>query len=215
MTSTNSRIDLLKEAMSIEMERAALQLKLDGMHARLAQIQGALISGSIGALASPVATRVGVIAHRGTLKERILAALASAGHAGMRVKDLAVAIGSKPSALHSWFQFARKSVPAVRKTGPGRYRLVGPVLKPGAPLDSNVGARVSTSSKSTKVNKRGELAESILGALKAAGSKGVTVSEMSRRFDVKPRNLFVWFSTTAKKYKMIKKIGPGLYCIKG
>ena len=214
MTSTNSRINLLKEAMSIEADRAALQLKLDQMHARLMQIKDALLSGGIGA-AAPIAGRLGVVARRGTLKVRVLGALAAAGNAGMRVRDLAVTIGSKPAALHSWFQFARKSVPAVRKVGKGRYRLVGPLAKAGAAIASKGGTRAPKTSGFSKLNKRGELAAAILDALKAAGSKGVTVSEMSRRFDVKPRNLFVWFSTTAKKFKAIKKAGPGLYCIKG
>lgn len=215
MSSTKSRIDLLKEAMSIEIERAALQIKLDQMHARLEEIQHAVFSSGAGAVAAPIANRTNVAAAGGKLKERILGALADAGDEGMRVRDLAVAIGSKQATLHSWFQFARKSVPAVRKVGPGRYRLVGPLPTVSAAPKSNSGASGSKASAFSKVNKRGELAESILAALKEAGSKGVTVSEMSRRFDVKPPNLFVWFSTTAKKYKMIKKIGPGLYCIKG
>jgi transposase-like protein len=211
MSSTKSRIDLLKEAMSIEIERAALQSKLDGMVARLNEIRDAVFSGQVGAVAAPSAVKGKAVPQDGPLKQRILAALAAAGSAGMRVKDLAVAIASKPATLHSWFQFARKSVPAVRKVGPGRYRLVGPVPIPSA------AAPVGRSKKPTfsKLNKRGELTESILGALKAAGSKGVAVSEMSKRFNVNPRNMFVWFSTTAKKFKEIKKIGPGLYCIKG
>jgi hypothetical protein len=215
MTSTNSRIDLLKEAMSIEIERAALQSKLDGMVARLNEIRDALFSGDIGRVAAPSPVKVTAVPQNGTLKQRILAALAAAGSAGMQVKDLAVAVASKPATLHSWFQFARKSVPSVRKVGPGRYSLVGPLPATSAAPAAVAAAGGSRKPTFSKLNKRGELTESILGALKAAGSKGVAVSDMAKRFDVKPRNMFVWFSTTAKKFKEIKKIGPGLYCIKG
>jgi transposase-like protein len=206
MMTTNSRIDLLKEAMSIEKERAALQAQLDRLQARMDTITQEMFSGAV---VAPIASTANDSAlrgrsPRGSLKERVLGALAGAGSAGMRVKDLAATIASKPATLHSWFQFARKSIPAIRKTGPGRYRLAGPVAA----------ATPVPKSGASKGSKRGELAAAILDALKAAGSKGVSVSEMSRRFDVKPRNLFVWFSTTAKKYKGIEKIAPGLYCLK-
>lgn len=211
MSSTKSRIDLLKEAMSIEKERVVLQPKLERMLARLDEIKDALFSGGADMNAAPIGGRANRAPQSGTLKERVLGALSAAGKAGIRVRDLAVTIGSKPATLHSWFQVARKRIPVIRKAGPGRYRLVGPV-----PVkSSNAAAKASRPAGSPKVNKRGELAESILGALNAAGGKGVAVSEMSRRFNVNPRNLFVWFSTTAKKYKKIKKLAPGLYCIKG
>jgi hypothetical protein len=62
-----------------------------------------------------------------------------------------------------------------------------------------------------KINKRGELKDSIFSALKAAGPAGVRVQDMSKRFGVKVRNLFVWFSTTGRKFKQIKKVAPGRY----
>ena len=215
MTSTNSRIDLLTEAMSIEKERAALQLKLDRMHSRLDQIKTALFSAGTGAAAGPIARTANVAAKTGSLKERILGALASVGDAGIRVRDLAVTIGAKPAALHSWFQFARRSLPVIRRTGPGRYRLAGPLPATRVALASNRAAAAPKAGKSSKVNRRGQLAESVLGALEAAKGKAVTIAEMASRFDVNPKNLFVWFSTTGKKHKMIKKVGPGTYCIKG
>jgi len=215
MTTSNSRIDLLKEAMSIETERAALQLKLDGMLVRLKEISDSLFAGGMGAVTvpSPVKVHRGPLA--GSLKDRILKALEAAGAEGMRVKDLAVVVNSKQATLHSWFQFARKSVPEVRKLGPGRYGVIGSGAGRRIASVVNVAAATGDGPAFAKLNKRGELAESVLNELRAADGKGVAVSDMARKFDVKPRNLFVWFSTTAKKYKGIKKVGPGLYCFKG
>ena len=124
LMSSQSRIELYKEAMSIEHERAALQAKIDQLQARLENIKGSLFSAT-GAVNVPAAVKIKATATvvrpasagrkpraaRGELKQRILDALAAAGSAGIRIRDLADSIGSKPASLHSWFQFAdRKSV---------------------------------------------------------------------------------------------------------
>ena len=206
--------------MNIEKERAALQSKLDQMLARLEIIKGALFSdgGNLSAvpatkLVAPAASKAAPAAKRGRaargeLKQRIFQALAAAGKNGMRVRDLAVALAAKPEALHSWFQFARKSIPAIRKAGKGRYRLVGavPMAAPAAPK-----AKTAGKARKSAGNQRGQLLERIQASLKAAGKGGARVGDLAKEYGMNPRNLFVWFSTTGKNFKAIKKVGPGHY----
>lgn len=230
--SSQSRIELYKEAMAIEHERAALQAKIDQLQARLENIKGSLFSGG-GTAISPAAVKVKAAAAigrpasagkkpragRGELKQRILEALAAAGSAGIRVRDLATSIGSKPEALHSWFQFARKNIKAIRKAGKGRYRLVG-ALPQAAPATEatakpKAAAKATKGAKKSSGKQRGYLTVAIQDALKAAGKDGVSIGDMAKALGLNPRNLFVWFATTGKKFKAIKKVSPGHYRLQG
>jgi hypothetical protein len=222
--SSNSRIALLQEAIIIEKERAVLQGKLDQLHARLAHIQGSLFATASGtaapapvAVKSPAAGKPAPAAkqpslQRGDLKQRIFAALASAGKDGMRVRDLSMKIGVKQEALHSWFQFARKRISAIRKAGKGCYRLVG---TPPAPAPAAPKPKKTPAAKKSAGNQRGQLSDAINSELKAAGKDGVRVGDLAKKFNMSPRNLFVWFSTTAKKFPAIKKVAPGHYSLEG
>ena len=225
--SSKSRIELYKEAMAIEHERAALQAKLDQLHSRIERINAALFSASAAAPATAtVKSKVGAPASRpvysgkkpraarGELKQRILEALAAAGDAGIRVRDLAVSIGSKPAALHSWFQFARKSIKAIRKAGKGRYRLAG-ALPEAAPASAAKPKPAKAGRKSSGKKQRGHLSESVQAALKSAGNDGIRVGDLAKSLGINPRNLFVWFATTGKKFKAIKKVSPGHYRLQG
>lgn len=226
--SSTSRIDLYKEAMSIENERASLQGKLDRLHARLETIKsalftaGATVAAPAAAKAKPVAAKAAPAgkqprAGRGELKQRILEALAAAGKAGIRVRDLAVSIGSKPEALHSWFQFARKNISTIRKAGKGRYRLVGSVTPPApaAAPKAQAAPKKARGKKKSSGTQRGQLSAAVQSALQAAGKEGVRVGDLAKKIGMNPRNLFVWFATTGKKFKAIKKIGPGHYALQG
>ena len=73
----------------------------------------------------------------------------------------------------------------------------------------------SGKTRRTGLSKRGKLAEAIFAAFKTGGEEGVRVSELSKKFRLPVRNLFVWFATTGKKYKGIKKIAPGRYRFDG
>lgn len=215
--------------MSIEHERASLQAKIDQLQARLENINRALFSGG-GAASPPAVVKVKAVAAvgrpasagrkpragRGELKQRILDALAAAGSAGIRVRDLATAIGSKPAALHSWFQFARKNIAAIRKAGKGRYRLVGAVPQAAAPAPEaeatpKAAAKAPKRAKKSSGKPRGYLTAAVQEALKSAGKDGIRINDLAKTLDVNPRNLFVWFATTGKKFKAIKKFGPGQY----
>ena len=58
---------------------------------------------------------------------------------------------------------------------------------------------------------RGELKRRIVSALRAAGKRGITIGDLSRKLQVKRANLYVWFNGTGRKIRAIKKIGPAKY----
>jgi hypothetical protein len=58
---------------------------------------------------------------------------------------------------------------------------------------------------------RGALKARIVGALRAAGQRGLTIRELSEKLRVKPANLYVWFNGTGRKTKGVKKLGPAKY----
>jgi hypothetical protein len=80
--------------------------------------------------------------------------------------------------------------------------------KPGRPAGTKA---AKSPVKGRRRSKR--LKGSILKLLKAAGSSGVTVKELSTKLKVKPGNVFSWFYTTGKKVAGLKKIGEAKYAL--
>ena len=72
-----------------------------------------------------------------------------------------------------------------------------------APKESPVA--VPTRKRSTR--RRGKLKERLLAALDAAGAEGLTVKDLAAKLKAKPTSVSVWFYTTGKKIKGIKKVG--------
>jgi len=68
-----------------------------------------------------------------------------------------------------------------------------------------------TAKKPAKRASRGNLGTKVLSALEAAGDAGVKVADLAEKLRVKGTNLHVWFGTTGKKNKGIKKVGKGHY----
>jgi hypothetical protein len=62
-----------------------------------------------------------------------------------------------------------------------------------------------------KRSKRGKTKELVIAELKSAGKAGVHVKELAERLGVKTANLTVWFFSTGKKIKEIKKVAPATY----
>jgi hypothetical protein len=60
-----------------------------------------------------------------------------------------------------------------------------------------------------------KLKSGILAELKAAGAKGISVADLSKKLKTKPNNVFSWFYTTGRKVKGIKKVGPARYALVG
>jgi len=53
--------------------------------------------------------------------------------------------------------------------------------------------------------------ERIVGTLKAAGKSGATVKDLAAKLGKSYGNVSVWFHTTGKGIKEIKKVGPGKF----
>jgi hypothetical protein len=71
-----------------------------------------------------------------------------------------------------------------------------------------------TRPKTTKPRRqvgRGELKTRIVSALRAAGTRGLTISELSKKLRVKRANLYVWFNGTGRNVRGLKKVGPANY----
>lgn len=62
-------------------------------------------------------------------------------------------------------------------------------------------------------SRRGKLKEAILSALKAAGKKGHSVTELAASLKIKPANIYTWFYTTGKKIAGLKKSKDGRYSL--
>jgi hypothetical protein len=226
--SNNPRIGLYREAMSLEDQRARLQTELERITSRLNAVQSQLFdvessaavgSSSAASAASTGGRRSRGRSRRGELKAKVLQALVAAGSSGLRVKDLAATLGTKPANIYAWFQTAPKRIPQIKKIGEAHYRLEGsPAQKhlagPAAPKAAKgpKAAPAKRGKRSTRpLSKRGELASRILGALKSAGKEGLKVRQLADKLGVKYKNLFIWFATTGKKNKAIKKVGEAHY----
>jgi len=81
--------------------------------------------------------------------------------------------------------------------------------KPGRPAAK--GKTSKTAKMTAKRGSRGNLGTKVLSALEAAGDAGVKVADLAEKLRVKGTNLHVWFGTTGKKNKAIKKVGKGHY----
>jgi len=78
----------------------------------------------------------------------------------------------------------------------------------GAPVTVS---RVARSSSGKTRTRRGALKDKIVRALRAAGRKGATIRELSKKLGVPSANLYVWFNATGKNVRGIKKIGVAKY----
>lgn len=59
--------------------------------------------------------------------------------------------------------------------------------------------------------RRAKLKDRILKALQAAGKSGMSVKELAADLKANPGSVSVWFYTTGKKIKGLRKIGPARY----
>lgn len=217
MNTANPRIALYRQAIALEEQRANLQTQLDRLHSQLSAIKSRLFDDD-GSVATGAVVAAGVRSvrrgktKRGALKEQVLRALTAAGSAGVRVRDLAATLGTKAANIHSWFQAAVKNLP-IKKIGEARYRIEGALPK-SALAGPKAKGKDGRKKRSTRpLSKRGELAAKIMAELTAAGKSGVKVADLSAKFGVKRRNLFIWFATTGRKNKAIKKVGESHYVL--
>lgn len=237
MSNLNSRIDRLKAMLSLEEKRSALQQQLDALHQKLSALKDQLFdeapstrTAKIASIKAPARAKAGRKGRskRGALKEQILAALNSAGQAGVRVTELAGALGTKAANIHAWFHSTGKRVPGLTKVSGGHYRLKGgspapkvsvPAAKTAAPAPKAAAPAKAKTPKTGrgkskgpgKGAKRGELSENIIRALGAAGDKGLKIKDLAEKVGANYRNVSVWFVTTGKNYPKVKKVAPAHY----
>ena len=76
------------------------------------------------------------------------------------------------------------------------------------------GKRRASKSAAAKAKGRSSgvpLKERIVGTLKAAGKSGATVKDLAAKLGKSYGNISVWFHTTGKNMKEIKKVEPGRF----
>jgi len=235
MKSSSPQIEHLKKMLSLEEKRAAVKGQLDALDARLSDLKRRLVGGSSAASVSASASAPKVTASkskprskrsgRGELKSQIFSALEKAGANGLKVMELAKSLGTKPANIYAWFHAALKRYPTIKKTDSGTYRLAGkapaaaPAAKAPAKSPAKAAAKAAPAPAAKKGKRggrapRGEVSTRIVGALQGAGANGVTIKDLSAKLGMPYRNLQVWFATTGKKQKGIKKVAPATYALK-
>ncbi|HEX8295163.1 MAG TPA: hypothetical protein VF593_02610 [Chthoniobacteraceae bacterium] len=225
MKTLNPRIERLKQMMALEERRAVLQQELDSLSAELSSLKDGLFDDSAPAAAKSTTSKSTRTAakperrqrnRRGLMKDKIMAALEAAGSAGIKVKELAQVLGTKPVNIHSWFHSALKRENSISKVSGGHYRLN---TSGGSSSSSTSSAKPAREAKPAARSKRrggtrrGELSTQILEALKSAGPEGISVADLATQMNAKYKNIYIWFATTGKKQKSIKKLGPARYSL--
>jgi hypothetical protein len=223
ISTSNQRIEALRQLMELEQRRSALQSELDEIFAKSESLQTEIFSQNSAdrnRLATPTnhgsqpsAPRVRRMG-RGELRMQIVDSLRAAGEKGVLVKELSALLRMKSVNIHSWFHSAIRRFPQIKKAGPGRYVLVSELNLPETPLNRRMvrdhTEAAMTASKNPRP-KRGEITRLINQSLELAGQNGMSVQELAARIGANYRNVHVWFSSTGKKNPLIEKVGRGKY----
>lgn len=226
MNLTSLTVADLKDIQKLLEQRESIQAQIEKINAQLAAYEGGVAPApaatrAVRAEPAPARRKVGKgrRAKRGALKARILELVQAAGKAGITVKDLAGELGLNYNRVYTWFYKTGKNVPGLEKVGEAEYAWVGsaPASAPATPAAAAATApkpaakpAVARAAKG-KPAKRGELKEAVLSLLKATGKPGIGVKDIAARLGAKPKNIYVWFTSTGKSIKEIKRIGPAKY----
>lgn len=107
------------------------------------------------------------------------------------------------------------SAPVAKAPGAKRGRRKGSTVKAAPVAKEAPKAAAAPAARSAKKGKRGALKEAVLAALSSAGPAGLGVKDLSNQLGVKNQNLHVWFSTTGKTVKGLKKTKAGTWAYAG
>jgi len=133
-------------------------------------------------------------------------------------RELDSIVGEQPSATKTVVARKKKRFSAATRaklsasmkarwaTWKGKSRLSsksGPVAK--------ARGRVAAAAKSKTAGPGIPLKEQIVGTLKAAGRPGATVKDVAAKLGKSYGNINVWFRTTGKGIKEVKKVEPGRF----
>lgn len=92
-------------------------------------------------------------------------------------------------------------------TGLTRVDFVEPRTGPGAESPEAEVKKI----KPAEHRKHGAVKEAVIGMLKQAGAAGITVKEIATALGKSSASISIWFISTGKKVKTIKKLGRGKY----
>jgi hypothetical protein len=125
--------------------------------------------------------------------------------------EIKKAIGSQDSAP----EVVKATVKESKGRGKRKAAKIAPVAKTTKPKAAAPVAKQGKAVKSVGTGRRGALKDAILAELKAVGSKGIAVKDLSAKLGVKNQNVHVWFATTGKTIKGLKKTGAGVWSYAG
>ncbi len=151
---------------------------------------------------------------RGAMKAAITELLTAAGASGLSVQDIAAKLKVKPGNVHAWFSSTGKTVKKIKKLGPGKYGWAGtaaPVAAPAPVAKTESPVEQKAPAQEPKARKAAATKEAIIELVKGAGKVGITVKEIAAKLGVKRHGVDVWFGSTGKKVKEIKKVKPATY----
>ena len=206
--------------LALEEKRAVLLGQLNSIDQRMSALKDSVFSGNSTVTAAlptgktrgrpPGSKNASKDGSRGTHRDHIMPALEAAGETGVRVKDLAIAMKTKPVNIHSWFHSNLKRIPAIQKIAGGHYRLKAGSSAAAPASKAATKPAVAMTGRRGKRGKRGALSARIMEHLKTAGPGGIKIADLASELGAKYKNIYMWFVTTGKKHG-IKKVGPGTY----
>ena len=135
-------IATLKGGVSVEV------VEIESAPAPAAPAQKPVVA--IKAPAKPAKAKKARAGKSGGLKEKILALLEAAGSEGLKVKEIAEKLASKPANISVWFSTTGKKL--TNKIEPGRYAVKGAkaVAVPAKPVKAAKPAKVAKAAKAKK-----------------------------------------------------------------
>jgi len=130
------------------------------------------------------------------------------------VQDIAAKLKVKPGNVHVWFSSTGKTVKEIKKLAPGKYGWSGtaaPVTGPAAAAKAEEPKAQKPAARKIRAKKSGATKDAVIELVKGAGKAGITVKEIAIKLGVKRQGVYVWFGSTGKKVKEIKKVKPATY----
>jgi hypothetical protein len=122
-------------------------------------------------------------------------------------KELDRIVGGRPST-------ARAAVPWRKKrrfSAAARAKLSASMKARWAKSKGKTRVTRLASAKGTRRSSGAPLKDRIVGTLKSAGKSGATVKDIAKKLGKSYGNISVWFHTTGKGIKEIKKVEPGRF----
>jgi len=216
MTTSNLSIAHLEELLAFVKKKLALSLDLEKIEKEIASFFGGGKPAPEAKAPKPPGRKASKIP-RGALKNRIIAVLEEAGADGISVAEIAEKLGAKKGSVNQWIYTTGKKV-GVTKVARGRFVIKGKTsdAAPAEPSPAKRKPRAQKASgKGSKKAPRGTLKPAILAALQGAPKSGLSLAEVAAKIGAKKNTVNVWFYTTGKKVKGLKKVSKGRFALRG